>query len=231
MLHRGELYLSDTYSIDSARLQSLINFINLSTTTVDSLLKRPIKKLKVFADKRDGSAVSCPKYHVIQLQLSEDCFSPFIHEYLHLALKDYDEFWFQEGAVTYLSQYLRHNHKQLLYYCEENSSWFINRPTNDHNDLVPILDLVSKYSKEEFLRLLKTKKYEYLTSENIIDFYRISAALCQEIVQQKGIDTFLAIAQSRTFFDRSIEDKLLEERIVMDPFMEEWTDELPPHPA
>jgi hypothetical protein len=225
-INKGHLYINDEHLMDSTRLLSLINFINISTASVDSLLKFPVDNLKVFIKSGDASTVSFIDLNTIQLNLSEHCFSPFIHEYLHLVLRDYDEFWFQEGSATYLSQYIRHNHEQLKKYCEANSSWFNNRPSQERGDLVPILDLTNKYSEKEFLRLLKTDKYEDLSSENIIDFYRISAAFCQEIVQQIGINTFLAVAKSRTFLDRSIKDELLEEGIIIDQFMEEWTDEL-----
>ena len=225
-IDHAQIFLDDNYQIDSSRFDSLINFIKVSMLSVDSLLKSPEDDLKIIVREGNGSAVTLIELKTITLNIANACFSPFTHEYLHVKLKDYDEHWFQEGLATYLSQYLRFHNKQIQEFCDPNDLWFGRKSMQNKSNLTPINDLLKKYNKNELVTLLKTEGYNDLNAENIVDFYRISAALCQEIGKEVGLDKLLQIAQSRTFIDRSVLDELVDEGIEINQFIDSWTAKL-----
>ena len=65
--------------------------------------------------------------------------------------------------ATYLSQYLRFHDKRLQEFCDPNDLWFGKNSMQNENNLSPLNALTKRYTKNEFIELLKKNSHQDLS--------------------------------------------------------------------
>lgn len=220
----GKFYYShDAVSQDS--INTVINLLEKSFKLTDQVLNLEkednLKIMYCFGEKKISKAY--PRKKIISFFHFNSIYPPYIHEYIHIRLGTFKEFWFKEGYATFLSLKIKDTYPELKYIYDLNDNWFIKIEGNPY--IADIDDLRKKYNAKDIKKIisLDEKNPKFKTLGEQIEYYKISASFCEYLSDEIGFSKLIELV--KTMPNRSIRSCLEDNDFNLELMFNNWLSE------
>ena len=193
------------------------------------------RPVKFYAGSGDCSARAYMNMNTIAIKNSPSCYGSITHEYIHLILGKYTEFWFQEGFPTFLSRKIKTENPTLRKYIDGNDLWFddakrIYSSAKISDPMIFVDDLVEKYSREKIKQfiVIEDQTRNFRNDTQTRDYYRLSASFCKHLADKIGLEKLIHLSKEKSHYSRSIVRTLENEGFNILHLYNSWLGELYP---